>query len=106
MIKLVVLYGQPTDPAAFDKHYAETHLPLTHKIPGLKRIDAAKAVATPDGSNPTHYVVCDLWFEDMQQFRAGMGSPEGRATGADLANFATGGVSMMICDVFSAQGSL
>jgi uncharacterized protein (TIGR02118 family) len=106
VIKLVVLYGHPKDAAAFDKYYNETHIPLAQKIPGLKRIDACRAVATPDGSKPTHHVVADLWFDDMQQFQAAMGSAEGRATGADLANFATGGVSLMICEVFSAQGSL
>ena len=33
MIKLVVAYGAPEDPAAFDQHYASTHIPLVDKIP-------------------------------------------------------------------------
>ena len=33
MAEVVVLYKTPKDPAAFDKHYAETHIPLAKKIP-------------------------------------------------------------------------
>jgi hypothetical protein len=28
MVKLVVAYGQPEDPAAFGEYYASTHVPL------------------------------------------------------------------------------
>jgi len=31
MVKLVVLYGTPKDPTAFDDHYASTHEPLAQK---------------------------------------------------------------------------
>jgi uncharacterized protein (TIGR02118 family) len=33
MVKLVIAYGAPEDPAAFDRYYAETHAPLAEKIP-------------------------------------------------------------------------
>jgi len=33
MMKLIVLYGQPTDVAAFEAYYASTHMPLVLKIP-------------------------------------------------------------------------
>jgi uncharacterized protein (TIGR02118 family) len=36
MHKLLVLYHEPNDPAHFRKYYAETHLPLASKLPGLK----------------------------------------------------------------------
>jgi uncharacterized protein (TIGR02118 family) len=28
MIKLTAVYGHPTDPAAFEKYYVATHMPL------------------------------------------------------------------------------
>jgi uncharacterized protein (TIGR02118 family) len=31
MVKLVVAYNQPEDPAAFDQYYASTHAPLAQK---------------------------------------------------------------------------
>ena len=34
-VKLVVLYTQPDDPDVFERHYAETHLPMVHQIPGF-----------------------------------------------------------------------
>ena len=33
MVKLVVAYGQPVEPAALDEYYASTHAPLVQKIP-------------------------------------------------------------------------
>jgi len=33
-VRLVVLYTQPADPAAFDEHYLGIHAPLAEKIPG------------------------------------------------------------------------
>ena len=35
MAQLVVMYKTPRDAAAFDKHYAEKHIPIAKKIPGL-----------------------------------------------------------------------
>ncbi len=50
MVKTTVLYGHPDDPDAFEEYYANTHMPLVPKIPNLQRFEAAKVVATPDGS--------------------------------------------------------
>ena len=36
MVKLTVLYGPPADPAAFEDHYASTHLALAAKIPSAR----------------------------------------------------------------------
>lgn len=35
MVKLVALCRQPADPAAFERAYFETHIPLVKKIPHL-----------------------------------------------------------------------
>ena len=29
-IKITVLYGEPKDPAQFEKYYAETHMPMVY----------------------------------------------------------------------------
>jgi uncharacterized protein (TIGR02118 family) len=50
MVKLTVLYEHPDDPDAFEDYYANTHMPMVQKIPNLLRYEAARAVATPDGS--------------------------------------------------------
>lgn len=96
MVKLVVGYGQPQDPAAFDAHYAATHVPLVDKIPDLRRFEHGKVVGTPDGSTPPFYYLAELSFDDAEQLQAAMGSPEGQAAGADVQTFATGGATLMI----------
>ena len=98
MMKLTVLYGPPTDTAAFDQHYQDVHVPLAQKIPGVTRFEAGK-VSTVDGSDSPYYLMAQLWFEDMAAFGAGMGSPEGAAAGADVASFATGGATMLVTEV-------
>ncbi len=73
MIKLTVLYGHPADSTAFDKHYAEVHTPLVDKLPGLVRFEEAKVIGTPTGGKPEYYLIAELWFNNMEEFQAGMG---------------------------------
>ena len=44
-------------------------------------------------------MIAELYFETLESLQAGMGSPEGQATAADVQNFAPQGASMMICDI-------
>jgi uncharacterized protein (TIGR02118 family) len=99
MVKLIVLYGKPEDPSAFDAHYAGTHAPLAEKVPNLKRFEHGKALASADGSEAPYYYVAELSFDDSEALQAGMSSPEGEAAGGDLANFASGGVTMFVAQV-------
>ena len=99
MVKLMVLYGPPTDPAAFDAHYAETHAALALNIPGLQRFEAASVVGTPDGSAPPYHLVAELYFEDADALQAAMGSEEGQAAAADIPTFATGGATLLVAAV-------
>ena len=98
MVKLVVCYGTPEDPADFDRHYIETHVPLVHPIPGLKRFEHGKVLGTPDDAPAPYYYMAELWFDSPADLQAGMGSSEGEAAGADVATFATGGVTLMIAE--------
>ena len=45
MAHVVVMYKTPKDAAAFDKHYAEIHIPLAKKIPGAYCHSAERAAA-------------------------------------------------------------
>lgn len=99
MLKITVLYGQPSDPAAFEEHYAKTHIPLAEKIPALKQFEVCRVVATPDGSPPPFYRIAELWFENEADMQTAMASEEGQATNADVANFATGGATVLISEV-------
>ena len=42
MARLLVMYKTPRDAAAFDRHYAERHIPLAKKIPGVRKYEVSK----------------------------------------------------------------
>jgi len=96
--RLVVEYGQPTDPAAFDKHYRDVHVGLAQAIPGVLRYTIGHG-ASMDPSQPAPYLVAELDFESAEAMGAGMSSEAGRAAGADVGTFATGGATMASFDV-------
>lgn len=99
MVKLMVCYGTPEDPAHFDRHYAETHVPLVHKIPNLRHFEAGKVLGTADGSPAPYHYIAQLSFDSAEELQAAMGSPEGQAAGADVPAFATGGATLMIAEM-------
>jgi uncharacterized protein (TIGR02118 family) len=96
--KLVVLYGPPEDSEAFDAHYTQTHAPLAEKVPGLRRFDHAHVLGSADGSQAPYYYMAELYFDDTDALARGLGSSEGQTAGADVANFATGGATLMIVE--------
>ena len=95
MFQVTVLYNQPEDPASFDEHYDGVHAPLAATIPGLERYTVSRPGPGPDGSKPPYHLVAVMEYESEAAYGAGMSTPEGRATRADLANFATAGVTVM-----------
>lgn len=97
MAQVLVLYNTPADPAAFDRYYHETHLPLARKIPGLRSDFVSRGpVRALAGTAP--YLVAELNFDSMAGLQAALASPEGQATADDVANFASGGATILICD--------
>jgi len=96
MIKATVLYGHPTDANAFEKYYAETHTPIALSMKGVDKMELTKFLSAPDGGKPAYYRMAELYFTGPAEMQQSMSSTEGQATAADLANFATGGVTMII----------
>jgi uncharacterized protein (TIGR02118 family) len=99
MIKMTVMYGQPKSAADFEKYYADTHMPIAGKMQGVNKIELSKVVGTPDGGAPAFYRMADLYFDDADHMKRVMATPEAKATVADLGNFATGGVTVLISEV-------
>ena len=96
---VIVQYNQPKDTAAFEKYYAEKHVPLfashAQEI-GVTRVELIKFVSTADGKPPTLYREADLRFDSKETLEKGTATPGFKAVAADLANFATGGVTVLI----------
>ena len=98
MYKLLALYAPPDDPAAFEAHYREVHVPLARAIPGLERLVLNRVQGTPMGGEAPYHLVAELHFPDKETFKAAAQSPEFQATGADLANFAKGRVTLLVVE--------
>ncbi|MCW5876702.1 MAG: EthD family reductase [Anaerolineales bacterium] len=93
MSKLIALYKQPADPAAFDQAYFETHLPLVEKVPGLQKTVITRFTRTLVGEGP--YLMAEMHFADGEALKAGMKSAEMAAAGANLDSFAKDGYSLL-----------
>lgn len=99
MAKLIALYNPPKDPAHFDDYYFSHHAPLAFKVAGLRRFEVSRGpVLTPQGPSSFH-LVATLTFDSMEALQQALASPEGQSAAADLANFATGGVTLLLMDI-------
>jgi len=98
MIRLLILYGQPKDPAGFLKYYNEVHIPIAKKMKGLKGWTIGKVIGTPDNQPTPYFYVADLVAESRSAMEAILESPEGRAAVNDVPNFASGGVTFVYTD--------
>lgn len=99
MVKLSVLYGQPSDPEAFERYYTNTHIPLAGKIPYVQRAELSQVVATADGAEPPFYRMAELWFDARATLDDALSSPDGRAAIDDIPQFASGGAILLISEV-------
>ena len=89
----------PADPEAFEEYYADVHMPLVEKIPGVGRWEAARVVDTMESDAPPYYRIFEFWFKDLDGLQASVGSPEGQAAVADIPNYATGGATTLVSEV-------
>jgi uncharacterized protein (TIGR02118 family) len=99
MTRLLVLYGHPKDPAAFDQYYREVHLPIAKQMKGLKKWTIGKVTGTPDGKPSPFYYLADLYMDSREEFEKLLASPEGQAAVADVPNYASGGVLFLYSEV-------
>jgi len=96
---VTVIYNAPKNPAAFEKYYWESHVPLVgqHQAEvGFTEAELTKFDAAADGKAAPYYRQAVLWFNSMADLEKGIATPGFKAIGDDLANFATGGLIAMI----------
>lgn len=100
--KLLVLYTQPDDPDAFNKHYLDNHMPLAHAIPGQsKTAETGLIVSEADGGDPLWYRVTELFFPDRAALDAGLASKEAQAAVEDFSKIAPKGSRILVQDLGS-----
>jgi uncharacterized protein (TIGR02118 family) len=85
MVRLLVLYSQPNDVEAFERHYRDVHIPLVKQLAGLKRYTISRNIAPLRGGD-SYYLVAALEWDNLEASKNALQSPEGQATVQDVAN--------------------
>lgn len=96
---VTVIYKQPKDTAAFEQHYADTHVPLVAANQpeiGFTRAELTRFESNLDGSPPALYRQAELYFPSMDALKKGTATAGFKKVADDLANFATGGLDALI----------
>src|SRR5689334_15670018 len=55
MAKVYAMYKRPADPAAFDRYYYATHVPIARKLPGLRHYEVTTGPVTMVGGGDAPY---------------------------------------------------
>jgi 4-carboxymuconolactone decarboxylase len=97
MHKVLALYPPPKDPAHFKRYYEEVHLPLASQLPGLLSSRHSFAIEGVGAPSP-YFCIWEGQFADAAAMAAAMQSPAGQKVAADVANYATGGVTLLHFD--------
>ena len=98
-VKITITFWDPVDPAAFERHYVETHDPLVRAQPGVRAYEYGRALNNFDGSPPEAFWVASLTFDDVEAMHASFASEAGKKTAADTANLVTGAMKSVISEV-------
>jgi uncharacterized protein (TIGR02118 family) len=89
--KLIVAYPPPTDIAAFEKVYAEKHVPMAiSKLDGKTKIVATKVTASPQVA-PRFHRIAEVYFPSMAALEACAGSPGGQEVIQNAMEISSGG---------------
>jgi uncharacterized protein (TIGR02118 family) len=96
---VTVIYKTPKDTSAFEKYYAETHLPLVVASQGqigFEKAELTKFDSNLDGSTPARYRQAELYFSSMNALKKGTATRAFKEVAGDLRKFATGGFDTLV----------
>lgn len=102
MVKVLILFGEPTDVDLFASHFEQTHRALLSDIPELSGIEICHVAGVLTGDSPCHLVV-QLQFPSEEAMRDGLNSEPGQRMARDFSNFATGGLSILLCRTYEEE---
>jgi len=96
---VTVIYKTPKDTAAFERYYADNHLPLVTANQteiGFERAELTRFDSNLDGSPPARYRQAELYFSSMDALKKGVATAGFKKVADDLGKFATGGLDALI----------
>jgi uncharacterized protein (TIGR02118 family) len=88
MARLVAIYKTPSDVAAFERHYFETHVPLARKMPGFRKYEVSRGPVSVLAGPADVHLIGTVYFDDLGAMSRAFASPEGRETAADRRLYA------------------
>ena len=101
MTKVIfVVHKRPDmDRDEFRRYWRDVHGRLAASIPGIRKYVQNYAVPDPASGDLPCDGIAEVWFDSPEALQAGMASPEGVATTADIPNFLDADrVGMMVVD--------
>ena len=106
MINLTVLYGMPDDPEGFADHYRTEHIKLARNVPNMVTEMIWGPVTGTLGGEPSRYFWSNNFaFADKASMDAALASHAGQIAAADMAPYATGGVTILVTEVEPEDGA-
>jgi uncharacterized protein (TIGR02118 family) len=98
---LIALYQRPNGDddavAAFERRYADDHMPLVHEVPGLRATRVGR-VRRALGGDTDLYLIAELDFDDADALKAGLRSEAMTKAGAVLNDIARPMPTMLIVE--------
>ncbi len=100
MVKVLILFGNPVDIPFFEQYFERVHRPLLAEIPELQAVQINQVAGAVVGESSFHLVV-ELQFLSEEAMQEGLNSDQGQAMARDLPNFASGGVTILLCHAYA-----
>jgi uncharacterized protein (TIGR02118 family) len=96
-VRLIALYHQPDEAAAFDAHVREVHEPIVRRYPNLREMRLSRTDGVAGRESPYH-LLAEMVFDSRSDLDAALASEAGRESARDLRNFAGAGVTLFIAE--------
>lgn len=98
-VRLVLSFGRPLDAELFEGQYQARHLSLVLAMPLVVSVESALVACAPATRRARYHWVTTVTFNSVSDMVRCLSSRPGQLTLADVAAFATGGVTARIVTV-------
>jgi uncharacterized protein (TIGR02118 family) len=95
-VKVLILFGKPVDEDLFGRHFESVHLKLLDDLEGVRQRSVNHVAGSVTGDSPFHLLV-ELQFVTEADMQHALNSAAGQTMARDFTNFASGGVSVLLC---------